>query len=406
MSGWRGLISLFLALVALTSLGCAKRQAVQPDRFVDELDDDMGGAPMMEMMSADSRARSAPKRKSASAPAPAMAPPREAANDAPSAPAINPAIDPTPAAARMVHYDGSATLRVAKVDAAQAILTAIAADAGGLVERQYGGTIILRVPVARFDESMRRVLGVGDVLDKRVAATDVTDQFTATELRLRTATATRARLVALLAKAEDEQDKLFLVREIQRITEEIDRLAGQSRTLSRLASMSRITVQLVPRQQVTWSGAAGEADELRWIRELSPFRPDAATAGRRLALSVPDGMVALGERGPFVAESADGARVWSGRLPNRPDGDAAFWLAAVQERLAPEFASATPDRLGTLSVLRLVSRDDKPYVWVIGVRVIGNRLEVVEVFYPSIEHERRHGPAVRAALAGVDEGAA
>ncbi len=402
MSGSRGLFPLLMALVALVGLACAKRTSHEPDRYLYELDADEGAAPMMEVARADSRSRAAPRRKSASAPTPAMAPPSEAAQDS----APPPTSDPTPATSRMVHYAGSATLRVAKVDAAQAIITAIAADVGGLIERQYGGTIILRVPVARFDESMDRVLGVGDVLDKRVSATDVTDQFTATELRLRTAQATRERLVVLLAKAEDEKDKLFLVREIQRITEEIDRLAGQSRTLSRLATMSRITVDLVPRQQVTWSGGAGEADELRWIRALSPFRPDAAADGRRLALPVPEGMVALTDRGPWVVESADGARVWSGRLPNRPTGDAAFWLAAVQERLGPEFASATPDRLGTLSTLRLVSRDDQPYVWVIGLRVVGSKLEVVEIFYPSIDHERRHGPAVRDALTGADGGAA
>ena len=43
-----------------------------------------------------------------------------------------------------------------------------------------------------------------------------------------------------------EQKKLALIKQIQRVSEEIDRLEGQLRTLDSLANMSRITVELVP----------------------------------------------------------------------------------------------------------------------------------------------------------------
>ena len=395
------------ALAATMTLACAKRPAdMEWDYAGDGASYDgayADEAPMAEAEAASVSSRSARppaqrKRAKRTSAAPPASPDRfvEMAMEPPvDAPA--PDDDPAPDD-RMVHYDGHARLRVAQVAEAQDQLTALAAEVGGLVEHQYGTAMTLRVPVARFDETFARVLAVGDVMDKRITATDVTDSFVATELRLRTARTTRARLVELLAKAEDEQDKLFLVREIQRITEVIDQLEGQSRTLSALASMSRITAELVPRARVTWADSGREVDELQWIRALSPFRRSVAASGWKLELPVPEGMVDLQAKKQWVVESADGARAWSGRLPNAPEGDAAFWLAALQERLAPEFASATPDAMGGFTTLRLVSRDDQPYVWVIGVRVRGNRLDLVEAFSPSIEHERRHGPAVRAAL--------
>ena len=105
----------------------------------------------------------------------------------------------------------------------------------------------LRVPVARFEEAMDAVLGSGEVVEKSISAQDVTDAFVAVELRLATLRNTQARLQALLAKSQDEQEKLMLVRQIQRVSEEIDRLEGQSRTLADLADLARINVSLLPR---------------------------------------------------------------------------------------------------------------------------------------------------------------
>ena len=55
--------------------------------------------------------------------------------------------------------------------------------------------------------------------------------------------------------------------------------------------------------------------------------------------------------------------------------------------------------LGRFLTLRLVSRDDAPYVWVVGVAVVGKRLHVVEQFFPSLAQEARYRDAVSAAIA-------
>lgn len=331
-------------------------------------------------------------------PAPASAPPMVVASPGPTP-------DAKPAAkARMVHYSGSASLRVIReADAADAIGD-LAKAAGGKVESLGAQSIVIRVPVDRFDAVFAQVLAMGEVVSKTVSAEDLTEAFQSTDLRLRTARTTRDRLVVLLAKAEDEEEKLELVRQIQRLTQEIDRLDGQVRTLSALANLSRISVQLIPREALAHQGPSQETRELSWIRGLNPFERDVVSWGRKVVLPVPDGLVDLKRKGRFVAESADGVRVWTGRLVNEPRGDGEFWIAAVEGRVARDFASAERSELGAWTLLTLVDRADEPYTWVIGVRANGAHLDVVEVFYPAPAQRERHEAAIHAVLA--DGGAA
>ncbi len=304
------------------------------------------------------------------------------------------------AEARMVHYDGYARLRVGKLETTSDTLEKLATDAGGRVESLSSARLILRVPVAQFRDLFAKMLTTGDVLDKNITAQDVTEAFQSIELRLGSARAARERLQALLAKSKDENEKLMLIRELQRLGEEIDQLESQARLVADLASMSRITLDLVPREALVSTGPVAETSAFGWIRRLSPFRDDVLARGKRPDLAVPQGMVSLDLKKRFVAESADGARVRAARLVNAPRGSGAFWLDALQQRLAPEFLRAEASEVGAWKVLRLVDRSDKPYVYVLAVRAHDNDLDLVEVYYPSAAQEERHAPAVRAMLAG------
>lgn len=384
MSGWSTLRWCWIALLVLFS-ACAKHSG--QDSFGGYAETtSLGYADDVRM---EARAGRAASPKAAPAPAMSMdggAPPAE-----PAAPT---------AANRMVHYDGFAELRVARVEQTVKALEAIATAAGGAIEQIYGGTVSLRVPVEAFEATFAKVLTLGDVMDERITAEDVTESYTAVDLRMRTAKATRDRLVDLLAKATNDQEKLLLVREIQRLSEEIDRTQAQVRALADLAARSRITATLHERAALGWQDAGADASELAWIRQLSPFRRDVAVSSKPLMLSVPDGMVTLDLKRAFVAESADGARVWTHRLDNAPEGDADFWLAAVQSRLGREFGEAKAEALGEWRILTLVDRAEEPYTWLIAVRVSGRSLDLAQAWLPSPEHAARHGAAVRAMLQG------
>ena len=199
---------------------------------------------------------------------------------------------------------------------------------------------------------------------------------------------------------KDEGPALELIRQIQRLTEEIDRLEAQVRALAGLAELSRISVQLVPREALAWQGPEAETAEMAWIRQLSPLRTEAPVVVKKLELAVPEGLVRLDEQGPYVAESPDGARIWAWRTENTPEGDAAFWLEAMKGRLGRDFARADAEVIGGFKVLRLVDRTEQPYTWMVAVRVEGRWLHVVQVFTPTPEATGRHEAAIRAVLLG------
>ena len=341
---------------------------------------------------------------SAPPPPPPPPPPMVAVDQMEQAPPRSePAVNERAPEVRMVHYSGWMTLRVTQVKEELDRLSQLAKDTGGRVESLSTSAIVLRIPVAKYRETWEAIQAHGDVLEKAENAEDVTESFTAVDLRVKTATITRDRLVALLARAESEDDKILLLQQIQRVTEELDALESQLRTLRGLADYSRITVQVVPKGAFVAGGAVGpDVAGFQWIRELSPFQRYIGADERRLELTVPDGMVELSPRGAFVAESPEGAVLWTGRVTNDPQADAGFWVAAVHERLDRDFASATESDVGDWRCVRFVAEGETPYSWDVCVRAGGDekRLELAQAYYPDDASYQRYRDGVRAALGG------
>ena len=303
-------------------------------------------------------------------------------------------------AARMIHYNGYASLQATKTEETVDAVGKLAVSLGGFVEQLAPSRVTVRVPVERFDEAFKAILAMGEVLDKSVTAEDVTDAFTAIDLRLTTARTTRDRLIALLAQAKDENEKLQILAQIRRLSEEIDVMEGQIRTLSALASFSRITVVVQARPAFAAAAPGQDPVGFDWIHALSPFRRDVSERGELSPMDVPTGFVGLDVKKRFIAESADGAVIWTTELENNPAGSADFWIDAVSQRLAPEFQSVDRLKAGSYQILRFVSQTDDPYRYLVGVRVEGDDLYLVEVYYPSATQEDRYKDAVLAVIGG------
>lgn len=304
------------------------------------------------------------------------------------------------APARMIHYNGWARIQVSRPEDLTREVGRMAEQLGGLVESLTPERVTVRVPVDQFDAAFKAFLALGEVVSKSVTANDVTDQFLAIDLRLATAKMSRDRLVALLAKAQTEQEKLQLLAQIRRLSEQIDVMESQLRTLSSLASLSRITIEAQARPAFTQTSRQDDPYGLGWIPQLSPFNRAVASGGDLLKIDVPTGFVALDDKEHFVAESADGARIWTGRLDNEPRGDSEFWAAALSERLGPEFQSVERQEVGGYMLLRLVSETADAYRYLIAVRASGDHLDLIEVYYPGPTQEARYGDAVLTAIRG------
>ncbi len=394
--GWRALAMLALLLAS----GCA-RKAYEPSSAYASYDD----VPRSESI-AMSRERPMKAEKSYGAPPPPPPPPA-----APGAPVMQgsegyyleeapPEPEPDDSGpARMIHYDGYAQIRTPRAEELVEKAIALAEASGGEVETRSLVRVTLRVPVERFDEVWAKVLELGPVVRRNLGAEDVTDAFTDLDLRLQSMRATRDRLNVLLAKATVLEERLQLLKEIHRLTEQIEVMEAQLRTLADLAAMSRITIEAVaPDLHANATRALPYGMER--LDQLAAFDHGMVYAGRPVKLAVPEGFVAL-DPPRYHAQAADGAVAWAFRLDNDPQGSPGFWRAAVVDRIGEQLADGATTEVGGWSLVRFVEPGAKePYVWHLGFRVDGKHLEVLQITYPDEAQERRYHQALLAVLKG------
>ena len=144
--------------------------------------------------------------------------------------------------APLLVYTAQITVAVFEVAASLTQVEAIGRELGGFLARRDDNAITIRVPASRFDEAVKRLEAVGDMLHRNVTAEDVTEEFRDLEVRLRSAHAVQERLTQLLAKATKVEESVMIERELDRVTGEIDRLEGRMKFLRDRATFSTITV--------------------------------------------------------------------------------------------------------------------------------------------------------------------
>jgi hypothetical protein len=134
---------------------------------------------------------------------------------------------------------------------------------------------------------------------------------------------------------------------------------------------------------------------------LGPERPGRGSQPpRKVQFAVPQGFVLL-ERDVWIVESAEGSTLWAHRRKNRPRGSTEFWAEALLARLRPEYARAEQVTIGPFRGVRLLHLDEgTAYRYLVVVKAEGDTLVLAEAHFPNAEQEKRHGEAVRAAIAG------
>jgi len=385
----RALLSLAIPAAVLAALGlgaCSlgrlSREAPHPGGVVYEEEYAAG------KLSADIQAESAeaapaaPEAFLAAAPAPSEAPGQP------------------PAEGRARIFSGYCRLVVDGTAQAKKELEELAVGSGGYVESARGATVVLRVPAGRFAEVFAAVQRLGETAHKVVETFDVADTLRDQEARLRLAESARERLYQLLERSSEVKERLAILREIKRLTEEIEQVRLSLELLKNQIAYSRITVELLPRQP------EGEPERDRipfpWIARLRPLYPSLQPAPGRFAPVLSDDFaVFAGEKG-FRAEGPEGTRVRLGGPRHSPRGDEAFWQKALAHHLGRGYRKAEPLDSGDFRGVLYTSKDSKPYSYLVAVRVWRKQLLVLEAFFPDAAALEKRLEAVLAALTGLE----
>ena len=165
----------------------------------------------------------------------------------PTAPALDPVEappehKPIEAAKRLVIYTGSMALLVPSTDVAIVDFLRQVERTGGFLQARATTTVTVRVPAAQFFPTLDLLRKTGTVTDEKINAADVTKKVFDIELRLQTADESRKRLLKILESASRIEDILAIEAQVRRLTEEIELMKGELRTLGDQIAFSTLTV--------------------------------------------------------------------------------------------------------------------------------------------------------------------
>ncbi len=278
---------------------------------------------------------------------------------------------------------------------------ALADTFDGYVESSSEQAVTIRVPAERFDEARSAVEAIGRVLRRNVTAADVTDQFTDMESRLVIARTSRDRLLELLERSGDAEDQVRILREIRRLTEEIERLEASLRSLQDQIAFSRISVWFVSR--IDQDATIRDAIPFPWIAALEPVYATVGAARRAIPVTLPDSFAVFSEGKTIDAASATGVRFRSGALVNDPAGDEAFWQEALLYNLEPLYRAAERVEAGRYRGVLLTSKDVQPFYYLVTVTVRNGELIVAEAFFPNETERDAFFPKIVEALQGAEQ---
>jgi hypothetical protein len=117
------------------------------------------------------------------------------------------------------------------------------------------GTVIVRVPSDRFEETLTELRDIGRIESQYVDTQDVTDEFVDLEARIRNARTAEHVLLNLMDEASTIADTIRVQNQLERVQENIERMRGRLRVLEDQTSFSTLAVDVIE------EGAPKEAEE-------------------------------------------------------------------------------------------------------------------------------------------------
>jgi hypothetical protein len=168
---------------------------------------------------------------------------------------------------RMMIFDASLKLSVKNSDSLNKELTKLTSSLEGYAVTLGFSKSTIRVPATRLNEAIDRIAKLGNMSEKKLSGSDVTDQYKDYELRLDNASKARQRYLELLSKAENVSAALQVEKELERLNGEIELLKGKMERLDHLAAFSTIDINIHQREKPGVIGyvAIGTYKVVKWL---------------------------------------------------------------------------------------------------------------------------------------------
>ena len=301
----------------------------------------------------------------------------------------------------MVIYSGYLQLRVKRLLDAVDQITKMVEERGGYIDSLTQTAVTVRIPGKGFEEAMAALAAVGELLDRWVRAEDVTEQFTDLKGRLQVAEESRERLLKLLEKVQNVNERLRILQEIKRLSEIIDTIDSSLAAIRNLVDYFTITIDLVPVLAVERVDTG--LSPFGWIRGLKAHVQTLYESEGTISMTLPKGFVLFDEEESYRAQAADTSVIRAAAVQNDPVGDNGYWAEAVDFEMTTRQEKLVDSGEAGKVTFRVYENDDVlPRFYLVGLLVQLDKVYVVEVFYPNKDAYERHHAAVLGALETVE----
>lgn len=213
---------------------------------------------------------------------------------------------------RKIIFTAGITLSVKDVAGSFSEVSRLATSVGGFVERSSfanaedvkdrTASLALRVPAARYEETLASLRGLtgGSVKTESSNSSEVTEEYTDLQSRIRNLERTEQQYLTLLGRATTIQEILTVQDRLDGVRLQIEQIQGRLNVLDDLADLATIDVTLVPLLPARVSGDDGPkgvteafADAWDWFMEASRYVAAglAIVAVAAIFLALPAGVV-------------------------------------------------------------------------------------------------------------------
>ena len=312
---------------------------------------------------------------------------------------------------RLMAYTAGFTVVAKQQSVAMDEIKKLAESLGGYLLSRERGNMVLKVPVKKGDEFLKRAGDTGKITDFRISADDLTDTITDLNVRLANLRKLRNRLNELLVKAKNVEEILKVERELNRITTEIERLDAQLQNNQKRVDFVTFNVAVIEEHGALPGGNPQVIDQFGFLKKLS----SEATGTRDeplFGLDLPDDFVrieiGLIQSQTFAAATSDDCilRTWEADVP---DGSTLeFWQTVVCRYLSARKKytdiKCVPVKFDGSDAVKITAQQTTVsgiarYMAIVSVeRAIGDdELRFVEFFGPEDAFEK-HEKTVSAAI--------
>lgn len=274
---------------------------------------------------------------------------------------------------RQMVYRGNLSLVVDEISVALGQIQEIASESSGYMQAMYGKSIVVKIPADLFFEAILRIEALGEVINKEITGTDVTDQMFDLRTRLGSSEKILTRLLKLIDRADKVEDAIKIEKEIERVTGIIEQLKGRLRLMEERIAFSTLTVNLnspIPQKQIK------EEIPFFWVRQLGeemlhPKGIDFKDSfwGSGVKFELPASFAKYYQKSYVTrATSADGVLIKVHRHKNVEGADLEFWTNLSRKSLLIKrgIKVSEPETLIIKNACNLK--------WVMGTREIGGEV--------------------------------